>query len=87
MTDRAQQKRALLASIDRLLDESLMLPKTRESWARREEIDLEILLLCRQMGDLSSGSLPYWADQEEGSAKRPEHTLNPNATTLTSHVS
>ena len=85
MTDRAQQKRALLASIDQLLDESLMLPKTRESWTRREKIDLEILLLCRRVGDLSSGPLPYWAEEE--SDEDPERTPYHNANTLTNHVS
>lgn len=62
MTDRQLQRRQLLDRIDALLTEAYALPKTRESWERREEIDWEILTLCRHVGDLSSGPLPYWLD-------------------------
>jgi hypothetical protein len=62
MTDRQQQRRELLDRIDTLLKEAYALPKTRESWERREEIDWEILHLCRSVSDLSSGPLPYWLD-------------------------
>lgn len=62
MTDRQQQRRQLLDRIDALLKEAYSLPKTRESWERREEIDWEILNLCRNISDLSSGPLPYWLD-------------------------
>ncbi|HET6569353.1 MAG TPA: hypothetical protein VFG50_15400 [Rhodothermales bacterium] len=70
MIDRQQQRRQLLDRIDALLKEAYSLPKTRESWERREEIDWEILHLCRNVSELSSGPLPYWLDvppDDEGS--------------------
>jgi hypothetical protein len=62
MTDRQQERRQLLDRIDALLKESYTLPKNKGSWERREEIEWEILTLCRQISDLSSGPLPYWME-------------------------
>ena len=63
MSDRPQERRQLLDQIDSLLKEAYALPKTKESWERREEIDWEILTLCRRISDLSSGPLPYWMER------------------------
>lgn len=68
MTDRQQQRRELLDRIDLLLKEAYSLPKTRESWERREEIDWEILNLCRSVSDLSSGPMPYWTNNDSNQA-------------------
>ncbi len=64
MPSLSPQKKDLLSYIDLLLKEAYSLPKTRESWPRREEIDWEIMKLCRKMGDLSDGPLPYWIDDK-----------------------
>ena len=62
MTPRQQEKQALLAHVDALLDEAYALPSTASSWERRVQIDWELIQLFRKIGSLSAGPRPYWSD-------------------------
>ncbi|GEM_PF-3518973 len=65
MADIEHRKQELLGRIEVLLAESYRLPKARKSWERRTAIDWEILVLCREMANLSASTEPpYWAGDE-----------------------
>ena len=64
MADIERKKQELLDRIEVLLAESYRLPKVRQSWERRTAIDWEILVLCREMANLSAAAEPpYWAGE------------------------
>lgn len=54
----------LIERVHELVEEALRLPYGASSFARREEIDWELLHLFRQIGTLSDGPLPYWIQEE-----------------------
>ncbi|GIV60082.1 hypothetical protein GQ464_009110 [Rhodocaloribacter litoris] len=72
MFDKERRKQELLDRIEVLLAESYRLPRARHSWNRRLAIDWEILLLCREIANLSSGEeVPYWMNGVLEAAVRP----------------
>ena len=77
MADVERKKQELLNRIEVLLAESYRLPKARQSWERRTAIDWEILVLCREMVNLSAAyEPPYWANEEGAMGRshpRDEH--------------
>lgn len=80
MTPRQQEKQALLAQVDALLDEAYALPSTTASWERRQEIDWELIQIFRKIGSLSAGPRPYWSEALWNEMESPYHqAANRNA--------
>lgn len=64
MTSPQSLRHVLIERVHELVEEALRLPYGASSFARREEIDWELLHLFRQIGTLSDGPMPYWIQEE-----------------------
>lgn len=73
MTPRQQEKQALLAQVDALLEEAYSLPSTAASWDRRQQIDWDLIQIFRKISSLSAGPRPYWSEALWNEMETPYH--------------
>jgi hypothetical protein len=73
MTPRQQEKQALLAQVDTLLEEAYSLPSTATSWDRRQQIDWDLIQIFRKISSLSAGPRPYWSEALWNEMETPYH--------------
>ena len=64
LPDKETIKRALVARIEALVEESTTLARSKENWGRHVEIQAEIMRLCRETADLFADTKPYWMSED-----------------------
>jgi len=66
MSSHPEQRQHLLDRVHELTEESYRLPRSFNSWKRREEIEWELIQLFRKIAklSLSAEELPYWSDPD-----------------------